>query len=201
MNIGKVGILVPRFLEHPVESLLHLLPDGVAIRADDHAALDGRVVGEFGGSNNVGVPAGIVFRALRNLHFSHRFWMIACEVFRGLTPCGDPLLFSVARLLVAGLLVTTALLSVVPAPTHFLWMVAIGATELGHALGFALPRHRGGARQRSKSGRIASGLCLLAAVLAFPPATACNADCKKPSTASRRVWQCTNGAKIALGLP
>src|SRR5688572_27822870 len=41
---------------------------------------------------------------------------------------------ALARLLVATLLLATASLALFPAPTHFLWMVAIGATELGHVL-------------------------------------------------------------------
>ena len=37
----EVGILMPGLLEHAVESLLHLFPDRIAIRTNDHAALDG----------------------------------------------------------------------------------------------------------------------------------------------------------------
>ncbi len=35
---GKVGIDVPARLEHAVQGALHFLPDGVAVRLDDHAA-------------------------------------------------------------------------------------------------------------------------------------------------------------------
>ena len=39
-----------------------------------------------------------------------------------------------ARLILSMILLATASLAVMPAPTHLLWMVAIGATELGHML-------------------------------------------------------------------
>ena len=58
----EIGVLMSGFLEHAVERLLHLFPDGIAVGTNDHAALDGRVVGQFSGGNNVGVPAGIVVR-------------------------------------------------------------------------------------------------------------------------------------------
>ena len=34
----KVGVDVAGVLEHAIEGALHLLPDGVAVRLDDHAA-------------------------------------------------------------------------------------------------------------------------------------------------------------------
>src|SRR5207249_7649438 len=34
----EVGVSMPGFLEHVIESALHPLPDAVAIRANDHAA-------------------------------------------------------------------------------------------------------------------------------------------------------------------
>ena len=38
---GEVGVLVSRFLEHPVEHALHLLPEAVPPRLDHHAPADG----------------------------------------------------------------------------------------------------------------------------------------------------------------
>src|SRR5438552_4615552 len=77
--------------------------------------------------------------------------------------------FALARLLVAAFLLATASLAVFTAPTHFLWMVAIGATELGHVLaliclGAAVPLW-----SDSWSGRVAAGFCVLAAVVAMTP--------------------------------
>ena len=43
-------------------------------------------------------------------------------------------LLTVARLLPATLLLLTASLAILPAPTHFFWMVEVGVTEWGHAL-------------------------------------------------------------------
>ena len=37
----EVRVLVSGFLEHAVENMLHLLPDGVSVGLDDHAAADG----------------------------------------------------------------------------------------------------------------------------------------------------------------
>ena len=53
----EVRVDVPRLLEAAVEPLLDQLPDGVAVRADHHAALDRRVVGELGAPDDVEVPA------------------------------------------------------------------------------------------------------------------------------------------------
>ena len=36
--IREVGVLVARVLEHAVEHALHVFPDGVAVRANDHRA-------------------------------------------------------------------------------------------------------------------------------------------------------------------
>src|SRR4029453_2765891 len=44
----KVGILVPGFLKHPIKRLLHFFPDGIAIGANDHAALYRGVIRKFG---------------------------------------------------------------------------------------------------------------------------------------------------------
>ena len=68
----EIRVLMPGFLEHAVERLLHFFPDGIAIGTNDHAALDWRVFGEFCGGDNVGIPAGIIVCALRDFHFCHR---------------------------------------------------------------------------------------------------------------------------------
>jgi len=59
----EVGILVPGGLDHPVQGGDDLLPDGVPVRADDHTAAHGRVIGEFGDLDDVLVPAREILRA------------------------------------------------------------------------------------------------------------------------------------------
>ena len=44
----EVGVDVAGVLEHAVEAALHLLPDGVAVRLDDHAAAHVGVLGQPG---------------------------------------------------------------------------------------------------------------------------------------------------------
>ena len=44
----EVGVLVPGRLEHIVQGPLHLFPDRIAVRLDDHAAADGGVLGQVG---------------------------------------------------------------------------------------------------------------------------------------------------------
>ena len=40
-------------LEHAIESRLHFFPNGVAVRANDHAAFDWRVIGQLGKARRV----------------------------------------------------------------------------------------------------------------------------------------------------
>ena len=56
----EVGVDVAGVLEQAVEGALHLLPDGVAVRLDDHAAADVGVLGQPGLLDDVEVPLGIV---------------------------------------------------------------------------------------------------------------------------------------------
>jgi hypothetical protein len=53
----EVPVLVPAGLDHVVEDALDRLPHGEAVRADQHAAAHGRVVGQLGLADHVGVPA------------------------------------------------------------------------------------------------------------------------------------------------
>jgi acetyl esterase/lipase len=76
---------------------------------------------------------------------------------------------AIARLLTAILLFGTACLSVVVAPTSFLWMVAVGATELGHGLALICTVVSLALWQNSRVGRVASALCIAAAVMAATP--------------------------------
>ena len=44
---------MPGRLDPAIERLLNQLPDRVAVRPNDHAALDGRVVGQLGAAHDV----------------------------------------------------------------------------------------------------------------------------------------------------
>jgi acetyl esterase/lipase len=75
-----------------------------------------------------------------------------------------------ARLVPSLVLFLTALLAVLPAPTHLLWMLAIGVTEWGHflaliCLGAAIP-----VSNNTWYGRTAACLCVAAAILSITPA-------------------------------
>jgi len=62
----EVRVDVAGGLDPLVEGLLDQLPDGVAVRPDDHAALDRRVVGELRPPDDVEVPLREVLRARRD---------------------------------------------------------------------------------------------------------------------------------------
>jgi acetyl esterase/lipase len=74
-----------------------------------------------------------------------------------------------ARFIFSVILLTTAALAVLPAPTHLLWMVAIGVTELGHMFALiclgAIPI----VWSDSWIAKTAVGICLAAAILASTP--------------------------------
>ncbi len=63
----EVRIDVTGPFELAIEGLLQQLPDSVAVRADDHAPLDRRIVGQFRAPHDVQVPLREVARARRNL--------------------------------------------------------------------------------------------------------------------------------------
>jgi hypothetical protein len=63
----EVGVRVPGVLEHPVEGPLHLLPDGIAVRLDDHAAADVAVLGQPGVLHDIEIPLRIILRPRRDL--------------------------------------------------------------------------------------------------------------------------------------
>ena len=66
MNSGKYALTWPVRLDPRIERLLDQLPDRVAVRPDDHAPLDGRIVGELRAADDVEVPAREVLRARRD---------------------------------------------------------------------------------------------------------------------------------------
>ena len=55
---GEIGVLMAGFLEHPVERPLDLLPDGVAVGADHHAASYRAVIGQLRLDYQLVVPGG-----------------------------------------------------------------------------------------------------------------------------------------------
>ncbi len=61
------------------------------------------------------------------------------------------------------------LLAIVPAPTHWLWMLAVAVTEWGHVLALLALMPLLSGWRRSWSGRTAGAFCLLAAILALTP--------------------------------
>ena len=61
----EVRVLVPGRLERGIEEALHVLPDAVAPRLDDHAAAHIRRLGHLGGAHHLLVPLGEVFLAGR----------------------------------------------------------------------------------------------------------------------------------------
>lgn len=78
-------------------------------------------------------------------------------------------LLALLRLSVGMLSAGAAALAIMPAPTYWLWMLAVAVTEWGHVLALLalmplLPGWR-----RSWSGRTASVFCVLAAILALTP--------------------------------
>ena len=62
MKSGKVRVDVAGRLEAIVELPLDVLPDRVAVRPDDHAALDRRVVGQLRLADDIQIPAGEIGR-------------------------------------------------------------------------------------------------------------------------------------------
>ena len=63
----EVGVDVPRRLEAPIEAVLEHLPDGIAMRLDDHAAAHRRVLGQVTGLDHVQIPLGIVVASRRDV--------------------------------------------------------------------------------------------------------------------------------------
>jgi hypothetical protein len=60
---GEIGIDMAGGLEAAVQRLLDVFPQGIAVRPDDHASFDRRVIGQLGLQDDVGVPARIIFTA------------------------------------------------------------------------------------------------------------------------------------------
>jgi hypothetical protein len=63
---GEVGVLVTKGLDAAVGFRLQVFPDGEAVGADDHAALDRTVVREFGLQHDVQVPLREIHRRWRD---------------------------------------------------------------------------------------------------------------------------------------
>ena len=61
----EIGVLMSRLLEHPIQRIVHLLPDGIAVGFDDHTSAYGRVFGQPGLHDQVVVPLRVVLVRLR----------------------------------------------------------------------------------------------------------------------------------------
>ena len=57
---GHGHVLVAGFLEHPVQNLLNVFPDGPSVGPDHHAAPHRRIIDQLGFLHHVGIPAGKV---------------------------------------------------------------------------------------------------------------------------------------------
>ena len=57
---GEVGVLSTCLLEHLVQLLLHLLPNGVAIGFDDHTSTYGRLLCQVGFNYQIVIPLTVV---------------------------------------------------------------------------------------------------------------------------------------------
>ena len=90
----KVGVDVAGRLEPSIERLLDQLPDRIAVRTDDHAALDRRVVGELRLPNHVEIPLREVLGLRRDLGDQCVF--LFCHVLFVSLPA-DPLTAPMAR--------------------------------------------------------------------------------------------------------
>ena len=80
---GHIDVLVAGGLEHPVEDMLDILPDGIAVGADDHAAADAAVIDQLGLFNDVGIPLCEI--VLHRGDFGYHFLLIChnfCSPFR-----------------------------------------------------------------------------------------------------------------------
>ena len=63
----EIGVLMPRILEHLVQRVVHLLPNGIAVGFDDHTSAYGRVFGQPGLHDQVVVPLRVVLVRLREV--------------------------------------------------------------------------------------------------------------------------------------
>ena len=63
MNNGKYAFLWPVSLEHLIELTLHVFPQSVAPRLDDHAAAHVAVLGHVGGADDLLIPLGEILVA------------------------------------------------------------------------------------------------------------------------------------------
>ena len=75
----EVGVDVAGILEHAVEGPLHLLPDGVAVRLDDHAAAHVGVLRQAGALDDVEIPLGIILGSAGDFLGGHVVSCVPCS--------------------------------------------------------------------------------------------------------------------------
>ena len=56
----EIGVLGTSFLEHHVQLVLHLLPNGIAIRFNDHTSTHGRLLGKVGFHDKIVIPLTVI---------------------------------------------------------------------------------------------------------------------------------------------
>ena len=62
---GEVGVLGACLLEHLVQLLLHLLPNGIAIGLDYHTSTHGRLLCQVSLYHQIVVPLAVIIGSLR----------------------------------------------------------------------------------------------------------------------------------------
>ena len=71
-------IFMSGFLKHAVQNMLHILPDGVTIRTNDHTALDAGVFDKLCFFYNIGIPLCEIL--IHGGDFSHLFFVAFCHI-------------------------------------------------------------------------------------------------------------------------
>src|SRR6476469_7117879 len=72
---GKIGVAMTGSANQRVELSLHVFPDPVAPRTNDHATADVRRLGQFGGPNHLLIPLGKIFVASRRYRGLWILWI------------------------------------------------------------------------------------------------------------------------------
>ena len=58
----KIGVAMPCLFEHSIQDALHIFPDRISPRLDDHAPTHGGIFCQIGCANHLLIPLGIIFR-------------------------------------------------------------------------------------------------------------------------------------------
>ena len=89
----EIGVLMSRLLEHPIQRIVHLLPDGIAVGFDDHAPADGRIFRQSGLDHQIVVPLRVVLVGFGEVFefLSHNLsWFYVCsgaQIYKKIKVC------------------------------------------------------------------------------------------------------------------